>query len=56
MKMKRIASPWVVVCVPESYGYPAVYYAYNRDTLEQVRCNDREEARTVVGELRNVGH
>jgi hypothetical protein len=45
---------WVVMSIPgNGDSDPGSWFAYNRNTLEQVRCENREEASRIVAELRN---
>jgi hypothetical protein len=38
--------------IPGDQRTPTSWYAYNRDSLEQIRCEDHEEASRLVEELR----
>lgn len=43
---------WVVMSVPGDDREPTSWYAYNRNTLEQIKCDDRNEASRIVQEMR----
>ena len=50
--MEAIKQAWVVMSIPGDKQDPASWFAYNRATLQQVRCDSREEASRIVAELR----
>lgn len=43
---------WIVMSVPGDEREPTSWYAFNRDTLEQIKCDDYEDASRLVCELR----
>ena len=52
MMTKRNA--WIVMSIPGDERTPTSWYAFNRETRQQIRCDDRDNACRVVAELRLV--
>ena len=51
-KTSQAKQAWTVMCVPGDERTPGNWYAFNRDTWAQIRCENREEASRIVAELK----
>ena len=43
---------WIVMSIPGDERTPTDWYVFNRETLQQIGCDDRDDACRVVAELR----
>ena len=45
---------WVILSIPGDERTPTSWYAYNRDTRQQIRCDSYGDAASWVRSLRKV--